>query len=87
MNSATLLLNALAYNLLHTLRWLAAKARIGEIGNALGLGRTRRLLLSVAGRLIVSTRRASLLVQASTAGMWSTVLARLRARAGALVPA
>lgn len=84
-NSVTLQLNALAYNLLHTLRRLAAKARIAAIGNALGLGRTRRLLLSVASRLIVSARRACLLVQSSTASMWSIVLARLRRRARALV--
>jgi hypothetical protein len=87
VNAATLLLNAFAYNLLHTLRCLAAKARIGAIGGALGLSRTRRLLLAVAGRLIVSARRATLLIQSSTADMWSTVLARLRSRARAAVPA
>lgn len=87
VNSATLLLNALAHNLLHTLRRLAAKARIQAIGNALSLNRARRLLLSVAGRLIVSARRASILIQASTAGMWSTLLARLRERTRALLPA
>lgn len=81
VNAATLLMNALAYNLLHTLRSLAAKARIGRIGTALGLGRARRLLLSVAGRLIVSARKAAMLVPSLAAEMWSTVLARIRHRA------
>lgn len=81
VNAATLLLNALAYNLLHTLRCIAAKSRIKEVGSALGLGRARRLLLSVAARLIVSARQASVLVSEHVTLMWSRVLSRIRRRA------
>lgn len=77
-NAATFVLSALAYNLLHTLRQLAAKARMAQVGQALGLGRARRLLLSVAGRIIVSARRAMFLVSNDAASMWSVLLARLR---------
>lgn len=87
VNAATLRLSALAYNLLHTLRVLAAKARLSQIGPALGLGRARRILLSVAGRLIVSARQASLLVPSAVAEMWSLLLARLRRTRAVVVPA
>lgn len=78
VNAATLRLSALAYNLLHCLRRLAAKARIDKVGPSLGLGRARRLILTVAGRAIVSARRVSLLVGKEVAELWAQVLARLR---------
>lgn len=81
VNATTLRLSALAYNLLHSLRALAARARIRRVGDALGLGRARRILLSVAGRLIVSARRATVLIPQSVAAIWGELLARLR-RAG-----
>lgn len=78
VNAATLRLSALAYNLLHTLRQESAHARNAVLGNALGLARARRMLLTLAGRLIVSARSASLLIPASAASLWSSVLARIR---------
>jgi len=80
VNAATLQLSALAYNLLHTLRQVAARARVAAIGDALGLGRARRLLLAVAGRLIVSARRASWLLPSAATYLWSAVLSRIRGR-------
>lgn len=85
VNSATLKLSALAYNLLHSLRVLAARARLSQLGPALGLGRARRTLLSVAGRLIVSSRQASLLVPSVVAQIWSILLARLKRMRAAVV--
>jgi len=82
-NAATYLLSSLAYNLLHTLRVLAARSRLEAIGDALGLGRARRILLAVAGRMIVSARRAWLHVPEHTARMWRRILGRLRTRASA----
>jgi hypothetical protein len=80
-NAATLLLSALAYNLLHLLRRLAARARNAIIGNELGLSRARRLLLTVAARVIRSGRRATMLVPHVVEHMWASVLARIRTRA------
>ena len=87
VNAATLRLSALAYNLLHSLRLFAAKARLSQVGPALGLERARRLLLTVAGRLIVSGRQASLAVSSPVARMWAVLLARLRRVKALAVPA
>ena len=80
VNAVTLHLTALAYNLLHTLRALAARARLDGVGNALSLSRTRRLLLSVAGRVTESGRRVLLAVSRDTERWWCTLLDRLRRR-------
>jgi hypothetical protein len=87
VNSATLLMSALAYNLLHTLRQIAARAKLAAIGDALGLGRAQRLLLRVAARVVVSARRATLMIPDAVATMWSSVLARIRKRAMHTAPA
>jgi len=73
-NAAALCLHGLAYNLLNTLRLLGGHS--GELvavekPAGLHLRRARARLLAVAGRVVVSGRRATLVVAEQTAVIWS----------------
>jgi hypothetical protein len=67
VNEVRLLLNALAYNLMHVGRTLTEKAT----GQGWGLERFRERLLKVAARVLVHGRRATFVIARSSAALWS----------------
>lgn len=78
INEAILLHSAMAYNLVHGLRRLAAE----ETGEGWSLQRLRDRVLKTAGRVLVHARRATVVIAASSATIWSKLwnrLARLHA--------
>ena len=77
-NAAALLLHGIAFNLLNTLRLVAgASGKVDEPAH-LHLRRAREELLAVAGRVVVSARRATLVVTSRTAALWSRLWKALR---------
>jgi hypothetical protein len=74
-NEVRLLLNVLAYNLVHAARVLMEKAT----GQGWGLARFREVILRVAGRVLVHGRRAVLVLGEGSAGLWRTLWTPLRA--------
>jgi hypothetical protein len=70
-NAATFLLFALAYNLTNTVRSLISTSRPRAGGGRWSLDSVRRDLLAVAGRIVTSGRRATLIVNAATAALWA----------------
>jgi hypothetical protein len=73
INEAILLSSALAYNLAHGLRLLAAE----ETGEGWSLQRLRDRVLKTAVRVLVHARRATVVVAASSAAIWSKLWHRL----------
>ncbi len=74
-NEVRLLLNVLAYNLVHAARVLLEKAT----GHGWGLGRFREVILRVAARVLVHGRRAVLVLGEGSAALWRTLWTRLHA--------
>lgn len=74
-NEVRLLLNVLAYNLVHAARVLMEKAT----GQGWGLARFREVILRVAGRVLVHGRRAVLVLGEGSAALWRTLWTRIRA--------
>jgi hypothetical protein len=78
INEAILLHSAVAYNLAHGLRLLVAE----ETGEGWSLQRLRDRVLKTAARVLVHARRATVVIAASSATIWSKLwnrLARLHA--------
>jgi hypothetical protein len=80
-NQVRLLLNALAYNLLHATRALLADST----GEAWSLLRVRQRVLKVASRLLVHSRRVILVIGQQAAGYWRALWYTLRSFDAALV--
>ena len=74
-NEVRLLLNVLAYNLVHAVRVLMEKAT----AQGWGLARFREVILRVAGRVLVHGRRAVLVLGEGSAALWRILWTRLRA--------
>lgn len=72
-NEIRLLLNALAYNLLHAGRVLIEKAT----GKGWGLRRFREVVLRVAARVLLHSRRAVVVLDRGVARLWTLVWKRL----------
>jgi hypothetical protein len=72
-NEVRLVLNVLAYNLVHAARVLAEQAT----GHGWGLARFREVGLRVAGRVLVHGRRAVLVVSEGAAQLWHALWPRL----------
>jgi len=77
-NAAALCLHGLAFNLLNTLRLLAGNSGDVDQPAGLHLGRARACLLMVAGRIVVSARRVTLIVSAKSAAIWGRLWKALR---------
>jgi hypothetical protein len=73
-NQVRLLLNALAYNLVHATRALLEQAT----GEGWGLGRVRERALKVAARILVHSRRIILVIHQQAAGYWRALWSTLR---------
>lgn len=73
-NETTLLLNALAFNLVHAARVLISKAD----GRGWSLQRVRERILRVAGRVLVHGRRATLVICPASVREWSLLWTRLQ---------
>lgn len=73
-NAARLLLNAIAYNLLHVLRTLVADAT----GEGWSLRRLRERVLRIAARILVHARRAVVVIGRESAARWRQLWQRLR---------
>jgi len=71
----------IAYNLLNTLRLLGGMPGRVDENSGLHLGRARRILLNVAGRLIISARRATMIVSERTAAVWARLWKAMRRHA------
>lgn len=74
INEALLLLNALAYNVAHAARVLMEMAT----QEGWSLQRLRERVLRVAGRLVLHGRRATLVLGAVSATLWTALLSQLR---------
>ncbi len=77
-NAAALCLHGIAYNLLNTLRLLGGTSGHVDENSGLHLRRARRILLNVAGRVIISARRATLIVSERTAAIWGRLWKAMR---------
>ena len=77
-NAAALLLHGIAYNLMNTLRLLGGTSGYPDEPAGLGLRRARSTLVALAGRIVVSARRAKLIVSQRTAALWARVTGRIR---------
>jgi hypothetical protein len=77
-NDATLLLNALAYNLLSVARRVLVREIEPDRPIGVRLHTLRVLLLSVAARVVVSGRRITIVLERATAQMWSKFWRGLR---------
>ncbi len=77
-NRAAFMVSALAYNTLHLLRRLSGKPSHKKPGDGgISLMRTRRTLLAVAGRVVSSGRRMTLLVPSNEAIALGRVVQKL----------
>lgn len=72
-NEVRLLLNALAYDLVHAARVLLEQAT----GEGWGLRRVRERVLKVAARVLVHARRVVLVMGQESAGLWRKLWSRL----------
>ncbi len=72
-NEVLLLLNALAYNAVHTLRVLIEQ----ETGQGWSLMRVRQTILRVAARVLVHGRQVVVVIARTFAGLWSALTKRL----------
>lgn len=73
-NEVRLLLNAIAYNLLHVMRTLMEDAT----AEGWSLKRTRERVLRVAARILVHARRAVVVINIESAKLWRLACRRLR---------
>ncbi len=73
-NEALLLLNMLAYNIVHTVR--CAIAQVTKQGWS--LGRVREQILKVGGRILLSDRRVTMVLSGGGSRYWSELLAWLQ---------
>lgn len=73
-NEVRLLLNALAYNLVHVIRTLVQDAT----GHGWSLLRVRERILRVAARVLSHGRRAIFIVNVAAARLWESLWSRLR---------
>lgn len=69
VNEVRLLMNALAYNVMHAARTLTEKAT----GEGWGLARFRERVLKVAARILVHSRRATFVVNREVAPLWQAI--------------
>lgn len=74
INEATLLLNAMAYNLLHAVRTVMQVAT----GQGWRIKRLRNQVLRVAGRILLHARRAVLVITSESAAHWQALQGGLR---------
>ncbi len=74
-NEVRLLLNAMAYNLVHATRVLMEKAS----GEGWGLGRVRERVLKVPARLLLHSRRVVLVICQEAAERWQMLWSKLSA--------
>ncbi len=72
-NEVRLLLNALAYNLVHAARVLMEQAT----GEGWGLRRVRERVLKVAARVLLHSRRVVLVIARESAGLWQKLWTKL----------
>jgi hypothetical protein len=72
-NEVRLVLNALAYNLVHAARTLMEEAT----DEGWGLRRLRERVLKVAARVLVHSRRVLLVLSRDSAGLWQTLWRKL----------
>jgi hypothetical protein len=72
-NEVRLLLNALAYNLVHAARVLLEQAT----GEGWGLRRVRQRVLKVAARVLVHARRVVLVMGQESASLWRKLWSQL----------
>jgi len=72
-NEVRLLMNALAYNVMHAGRVLVEKAT----GEGWGLVRFRERVLKVAARVLVHSRRATFVIGRSVAALWGALWRQL----------
>jgi hypothetical protein len=72
-NEARLLLNALAYNIVHVARRLVAELT----GEGWSLRRVRERVLRVASRVLVHGRRVTVVISTQAAALWRALLLRL----------
>ena len=77
VNAAALCLHGLAFNLLNTFRALAGRSAYIDEPPEMGMRRARRLLL-VAGRVVVSARRATLIIMDAALEAWGRVAAHIQ---------
>jgi hypothetical protein len=73
-NEVVLLLNALAYNVVHTVRMMIA----GATGEGWSLQRVRERVLRVAARVLLHGRRAILVINQAAASLWNALWTQLR---------
>ena len=76
VNAAALCLHGLSYNLLNTFRALSGASDYIDEPPELGLRRARQLLL-VPGRIVISARRATLVIMDAALESWRRAWARL----------
>ncbi len=72
-NEVKLLLNALAYNLMHAARRLVAR----ETQDGWSLGRFRERFLKVPARVLVHARRVTVVINRPAVGLWTHLLRAL----------
>ena len=77
VNAAALCLHGLAFNLLNTFRALAGNSDYLDEPPEMGMRRARRLLL-VAGRVVVSARRATLVIMDAALQAWGRAADRIQ---------
>ena len=77
VNAAALCVHAIAYNLLSTFRSLAGESDFIDEAPELGLKRARRLL-RIPGRIVISSRRATLVIKDTALALWRKVTGRIR---------
>lgn len=75
INTVILLLNALAYNVAHAVRTVVEQAT----GQGWSLKRVRERVLRVAGRILVHSRRALLVLSQDVAAIWRGIWSKLGA--------
>lgn len=73
VNEVVLILNALAYNVLHAARVLMEQAT----NEGWSVRRLRERVLRVAGRVLVHARQATIVIGESSANLWRALLSRL----------
>jgi hypothetical protein len=73
VNEVVLILNALAYNVLHAARVLMEQAT----NEGWSIRRLRERVLRVAGRVLVHARQATIVIGENSANLWRVLLSRL----------
>jgi hypothetical protein len=73
INEVLLLLNVLAYNVMHAARVLMEEAT----GEGWSIKRLRERVLRIAGRVLVRSRRATIVIGEASAGIWQLLLGQI----------